>query len=123
MQNRLVRLHRPFLVKGWEPNSKFAYRCAHLFAHGRSVAHHLEGPISRSADACVRSAKAVLLSHHNNLDINRNLRMTYSHTLSAAIVLAADLFHAIDGGAADTEIESKKCVAASPRLAATWSPR
>ncbi|BGP47966.1 hypothetical protein JCM10450v2_003835 [Rhodotorula kratochvilovae] len=84
--NRLVRLHRPFLVKGWEPNSKFAY----------------------STDACIRSAKVVLLSHHNNLDINRNLRMMYSHTLSAAIVLFADLYHAIDIDAPDAEIESKK---------------
>ncbi|GAA6049643.1 hypothetical protein JCM3770_005050 [Rhodotorula araucariae] len=84
--NRLVRLHRPFLVKGWEPNSKFAY----------------------SNEACIRSAKVVLLSHHNNLDINRNLRMMYSHTLSAAIVLFADLYHAIDVDAPDAELESKK---------------
>ncbi|GAA5904148.1 hypothetical protein JCM8208_003460 [Rhodotorula glutinis] len=84
--NRLVRLHRPFLVKGWEPNSRYAY----------------------SSDACVRSARAVVLSHHNNLEFNRNLRMMYSHTLSAAIVLGADLYHAIDGGAPDAEIESKK---------------
>lgn len=91
-QNRLVRLHRPFLVKGWEPNSRYAY----------------------SSDACVRSARAVVLSHHNNIDFNRNLRMMYSHTLSAAIVLAADLYHTIDGGAPDAEIESKKCVPSPP---------
>ncbi|BGP24434.1 hypothetical protein JCM10295v2_003347 [Rhodotorula toruloides] len=88
--NRLVRLHRPFLVKGWEPNSKFAY----------------------STDACIRAAKIVLISHHNNININRNLRMMYSHSLTSAIVLAADLYHAIDEGCTDAELESKKEVLA-----------
>lgn len=58
--NRLVRLHRPFLVKGWEPNSRFAY----------------------STEACIRSAKIVIISHHNNLEVNRNLRMMYSVRVS-----------------------------------------
>ncbi|GJN89171.1 hypothetical protein Rhopal_002145-T1 [Rhodotorula paludigena] len=83
--NRLVRLHRPFLVKGWEPNSRFAY----------------------STEACIRSAKIVIISHHNNLEVNRNLRMMYSHSLTAAIVLSADLYHSIDIGATDVEIDSK----------------
>ncbi|GAA5897588.1 hypothetical protein JCM5296_003731 [Sporobolomyces johnsonii] len=86
VHNRLVRLHRPFLSRGWDPSSKFAY----------------------SADACIKSAKIVLVSHHNNLNINRNLKMMYSHSLSAAIVLAADLYHSIDIGATDAEIEGKK---------------
>lgn len=34
--------------------------------------------------------------------------MMYSHTLSASIVLAADLFHSIDTGAPDAETESKR---------------
>jgi hypothetical protein len=38
--------------------------------------------------------------------------MMYSHTLSASIVLAADLFHAIDTGASETETESKREVLA-----------
>ncbi|GAA5923190.1 hypothetical protein JCM1841_005923 [Sporobolomyces salmonicolor] len=86
VHNRLVRLHRPFLSRGWDPSSKFAY----------------------SADACIKSAKIVLVSHHNNMNINRNLKMMYSHSLSAAIVLAADLYHSIDIGATDAEIEGKK---------------
>ncbi|GAA6022558.1 hypothetical protein JCM10207_006585 [Rhodosporidiobolus poonsookiae] len=90
VHNRIVRLHRPFLVKGWAEGSKFAY----------------------STDACIKSAKIVLVSHHNNLAVNRNLRMMYSHSLSAAIVLAADLYHAIDTGASETEVESKREVLA-----------
>ncbi|GAA5871056.1 hypothetical protein JCM3774_005099 [Rhodotorula dairenensis] len=90
VHNRIVRLHRPFLVKGWEPNSRFAY----------------------SSDACVRSAKVVVLSHHNNLKLDfglsRNLRMLYSHSLTAATVLAADLFHSTDTDATDAEIASKR---------------
>ncbi|GAA5873880.1 hypothetical protein JCM8547_008629 [Rhodosporidiobolus lusitaniae] len=89
VHNRIVRLHRPFLVKGWQ-HPKFSF----------------------STDACIKSAKVVLVSHHNNLDVNRNLRMMYSHSLSASIVLAADLFHAIDTGASATETESKKEVLA-----------
>ncbi|GAA5908273.1 hypothetical protein JCM6882_006789 [Rhodosporidiobolus microsporus] len=85
VHNRIVRLHRPFLVKGWD-HPKFAY----------------------STEACIKSAKTVLVAHHNNLDVNKNLRMMYSHTLSASIVLAADLFHAIDTGASETETESKR---------------
>jgi hypothetical protein len=34
--------------------------------------------------------------------------MMYSHTLTASIVLAADLFHSIDTGAPDAETESKR---------------
>ncbi|GAA6027373.1 hypothetical protein JCM8097_007805 [Rhodosporidiobolus ruineniae] len=89
VHNRIVRLHRPFLVKGWT-SPKFAY----------------------STEACIKSAKVVLVSHHNNHDVNRNLRMMYSHSLSAAIVLAADLFHAISIDASETETESKKEVLA-----------
>ncbi|BGP15892.1 hypothetical protein JCM10213v2_003884 [Rhodosporidiobolus nylandii] len=89
VHNRIVRLHRPFLVKGWD-NPKFA----------------------SSTEACIKAAKVVLVSHHNNLDVNRNLRMMYSHSLSAAIVLAADLFHAIDTGASDAETGSKREVLA-----------
>ncbi|GAA5958954.1 hypothetical protein JCM8115_000702 [Rhodotorula mucilaginosa] len=90
VHNRIVRLHRPFLVKGWEPNSRFAY----------------------SSEACVRSAKVVVLSHHNNLKLDfglsRNLRMLYSHSLTAATVLAADLFHSTDTDATDAEVASKR---------------
>ncbi|GAA5981692.1 hypothetical protein JCM10908_004568 [Rhodotorula pacifica] len=90
VHNRIVRLHRPFLVKGWEPNSRFAY----------------------SSEACVRSAKVVVLSHHNNINLDfglsRNLRMLYSHSLTAATVLAADLFHSTDTDASDAEIASKR---------------
>ncbi|GAA5842582.1 hypothetical protein JCM11251_004909 [Rhodosporidiobolus azoricus] len=89
VHNRIVRLHRPFLVKGWD-NPKFAY----------------------STEACIKSAKTVLVSHHNNLDVNKNLRMMYSHSLSASIVLAADLFHAIDMGASETETVIKREVLA-----------
>ncbi|BGP57169.1 hypothetical protein JCM8202v2_004809 [Rhodotorula sphaerocarpa] len=86
--NRLVRLHRPFLVKGWEPNSPFAY----------------------SSEACVRSAKVVVVCHTNNLRLNLDLtcglRMLYSHSLSAATVLAAAIFHAIDTDASEPELQS-----------------
>ena len=78
----------------------------------------------KSSEACVRSAKVVVLSHHNNLKLDfglsRNLRMLYSvcaralpdssrvcasahyrallslqHSLTAATVLAADLFQSV----------------------------
>ncbi|GAA5839527.1 hypothetical protein JCM5353_002777 [Sporobolomyces roseus] len=84
VHNRIVRLHRPFLTRGYAPNSKFSY----------------------STDACIRSAKIVLVCHHNNVGFI--IKPLYSHSLSASIVLAADLFHHIDNGATTAEIESKK---------------
>ncbi|GAA5928234.1 Zn(II)2Cys6 transcription factor [Sporobolomyces koalae] len=84
VHNRIVRLHRPFLSRGYAPNSKFAF----------------------STEACVKSAKTILFCHHNNIGFM--IKPLYSHSLSASIVLAADLFHHIDNGTSAIEIESKK---------------
>ncbi|GAA5967920.1 hypothetical protein JCM3765_001787 [Sporobolomyces pararoseus] len=88
VHNRIVRLHRPFLTKGYAPNSKFAY----------------------STEACIKSAKIVLFCHHNNYGFV--VKPLYSHSLSASIVLAADLFHHIDIGTNSVEVENKKEVLA-----------
>ncbi|GAA6062125.1 hypothetical protein JCM10212_003160 [Sporobolomyces blumeae] len=84
IHNRIVRLHRPFLARGWTPGSKFAY----------------------STNACVRSARVILVCHHNNVGFA--IKPMFSHSLSASIVLAADLFHHIDAGSTAAEIEGKK---------------
>ncbi|GAA5910772.1 Zn(II)2Cys6 transcription factor [Sporobolomyces salmoneus] len=84
VHNRIVRLHRPFLTKGYAAGSKFAY----------------------STEACIKSAKIVLFCHHKNVGFV--IKPLYSHSLSASIVLAADLFHHIDIGTNSAEIEEKK---------------
>ncbi|GAA6010723.1 hypothetical protein JCM11491_002915 [Sporobolomyces phaffii] len=84
VHNRIVRLHRPFLTRGYVQGSRFAY----------------------STEACIKSAKIVLFCHHNNVGFI--IKPLYSHSLSASIVLAADLFHNIDIGTSSSEIESKK---------------
>lgn len=60
VHNRIVRLHRPFLTKGYAPNSKFAY----------------------STEACIKSAKIVLFCHHNNYGFV--VKPLYSHSLSVS---------------------------------------
>ncbi|KAM0750481.1 hypothetical protein T439DRAFT_326448 [Meredithblackwellia eburnea MCA 4105] len=86
IHSRIVRLHRPFLTRGYSPHSRFAY----------------------STRECVESAKVVIASQSNIPDVTNNIWFLYNHALGAAIVLFADLFHAIDSDYSDVEIEAKK---------------
>ncbi|KAL8292556.1 hypothetical protein RQP46_001168 [Phenoliferia psychrophenolica] len=74
IHSRIVRLHRPFLTRGYTAGSRFRY----------------------STEQCVASARIVISTHHNILDVTNNVWFLYSHALGAAIVLFCDLFHAID---------------------------
>ncbi|KAI5476155.1 Zn(2)-C6 fungal-type transcription factor [Pseudohyphozyma bogoriensis] len=86
VHSRIMRLHRPFLTRGYSPNSRYSY----------------------STEQCVASAKIVIAAHHNILNETNNMYFVYLHSLAAAIVLFADLCHAIDNDYSDSEIEEKK---------------
>lgn len=83
---RLVRLHRPFLCRGYEPDSAFAY----------------------STRQCLRAARLILAS---NLELIRTVNSEwwmYTATFSAAIVLFMDLFHAIDQDLPELVVQEKR---------------
>lgn len=73
IHNRILRLHRPFLTRGYR-NEKFRY----------------------STKACLKSAEKVISSSHKIVDMIRRIWYCYSHVMGAAIVCFADLFNAID---------------------------
>jgi hypothetical protein len=52
--SRLVRLHRPFLVTGFT-NTRYRF----------------------STDACLQSARKVIIAHYNGKDFLKNLRIVY----------------------------------------------
>ncbi|GAA5861032.1 hypothetical protein JCM8547_008014 [Rhodosporidiobolus lusitaniae] len=84
LHNRIFRLHRPLLGRaGKNPKYKF------------------------SADACLKSARAVVVSTHNIRKAVADVPYTYSHVLGAALVLFNDLFQAIDHDLSAPEIDSK----------------
>ncbi|GAA5873325.1 hypothetical protein JCM16303_001092 [Sporobolomyces ruberrimus] len=83
--SRLVRLHRPFLVTGFT-NTRYRF----------------------STDACLQSARKVIIAHYNGKDFLKNLRIVHSHTLSAAIVIYSYIFHLIDTNAPISEIAREK---------------
>ncbi|KAM0787620.1 hypothetical protein ACM66B_003686 [Microbotryomycetes sp. NB124-2] len=85
IHNRLVRIHRPFFARGLQEHS----------------------PYRKSREQCVRSARIVIQSHHDIMDVTNIVWFSYSHTLSAALVLFADLFHAIDSGEPSDELDKK----------------
>ncbi|GAA5906084.1 hypothetical protein JCM6882_003554 [Rhodosporidiobolus microsporus] len=84
LHNRIFRLHRPLLSRaGKNPKYKF------------------------SAEACLKSARAVVVSTHNIREAVADIPYTYSHVLGAALVLFNDLFQAIDHDLSAPEIDSK----------------
>ncbi|SGY16443.1 BQ5605_C012g06873 [Microbotryum silenes-dioicae] len=85
IHNRIFRLHRPFSTRGY---SEAKYR--------------------PSTDACLKSARIVIISTHNIADATRDIWYSYSHVMGAALVLFNDLFMSIDQDASDSEIDSKR---------------
>ncbi|GAA6027400.1 hypothetical protein JCM8097_007831 [Rhodosporidiobolus ruineniae] len=105
LHNRIFRLHRPLLGRAGKMQK---YRF--------------------SADACLKSARAVVVSTHNIREAVADIPYTYSHVLGAALVLFNDLFQAIDHDLSAPEIDSKlstlhlaqeifSCTPTSPALA------
>ncbi|KAI5479563.1 cell cycle control protein, Cwf22 [Pseudohyphozyma bogoriensis] len=86
VHSRIMRLHRPFLMRGYQPGS----------------------PVRFSTEQCVASARIVVVAIHNILEATAGLFFTYVHALSASLVLLADLFHAIDHDFMEHDIDSKK---------------
>ncbi|GAA5868804.1 hypothetical protein JCM1840_005125 [Sporobolomyces johnsonii] len=84
LHNRIFRLHRPLLSKA-SRNPKYKF----------------------SAEACLKSARAVVVSTHNIREAVSDVPYTYSHVLGAALVLFNDLFQAIDHDLSAPEIDSK----------------
>ncbi|KAK4051134.1 hypothetical protein OIV83_002956 [Microbotryomycetes sp. JL201] len=85
IHNRIFRLHRPFSTRGYT-QSKYRY----------------------STDACLKSARAVIVSKHNVQYATIDIWYTYSHVMGATLVLFNDLFQAIDYDASSSEIDSKR---------------
>ncbi|KAK4051144.1 hypothetical protein OIV83_002966 [Microbotryomycetes sp. JL201] len=83
IHNRLVRLHRPYFARGLQEHS----------------------PYRKSREQCVKSARIVIQSHHDIMDVTNIVWFSYSHALTAALVLFADLFHAIDSGKSTQELD------------------
>ncbi|GAA5825755.1 hypothetical protein JCM11251_000359 [Rhodosporidiobolus azoricus] len=84
LHNRIFRLHRPLLSRA-SKNPKY----------------------KASQEACLRSARAVVVSTHNIREAVADIPYTYSHVLGAALVLFNDLFQAIDHDLSAPEIDSK----------------
>ncbi|GAA5981930.1 hypothetical protein JCM10908_004671 [Rhodotorula pacifica] len=84
LHNRIFRLHRPLMSKAHK-NPKYKF----------------------SAEACLKSARAVVVSTHNMREAVSDVPYTYSHVLGAALVLFNDLFQAIDHDLSAPEIDSK----------------
>ncbi|BGP37248.1 hypothetical protein JCM10449v2_001153 [Rhodotorula kratochvilovae] len=83
--SRLVRLHRPYVLLGY---SDVRYRY--------------------STASCLKAARICVTAHENGREELANIRIMYSHTLSAAIVLASNLFYLIDSKASSAEIEGQR---------------
>ncbi|BGP13177.1 hypothetical protein JCM10213v2_001096 [Rhodosporidiobolus nylandii] len=85
INSRLLRLHRPYVLLGYS-DSRYRY----------------------STDSALKAARATIIAHHNGRDALANLRIVFSHTLSAAIVVASNLFHLVDTSASTAELEDQK---------------
>lgn len=97
---RLVRLHRPFLSRGYDPTSAFHY----------------------STQQCVSSARSIINSNYELLSITTShwwsesrrrrawsladlpFSAVYTSSMRAAIVLFMDLFHQIDEDVSHAEV-------------------
>lgn len=86
IHNRLVKLHRPFMLRGYHDGSPHRY----------------------STQQCIESAHVVIESHYEIMDVTRSLWFSYSHVLTASLALFADLFHSIDSGAPTSELDKKR---------------
>lgn len=87
INSRLVRLHRPFLSRGYSRASRYRY----------------------SNETCLQSAQTVLrVLHDLDGDLPSSAFFCYSQAMSAALVLFNDLFRAIDEGAPPSQIDSKR---------------
>ncbi|KAI5479172.1 Zn(2)-C6 fungal-type transcription factor [Pseudohyphozyma bogoriensis] len=85
LHNRIFRLHRPFSTRGYsQPKYRF------------------------STDACIKSARVVIVSTHNIFRATRDIWWIYSHVMGATLVLFNDLFQAIDHDLPAAEIDAKK---------------
>ncbi|GAA5911475.1 uncharacterized protein JCM6883_005771 [Sporobolomyces salmoneus] len=84
LHNRIFRLHRPLLSKA-SRNPKYKF----------------------SSEACLKSARAVVVSTHNIREAVLDVPYTFSHCLGASLVLFNDLFQAIDHDLSAPEIDSK----------------
>ncbi|OJJ45899.1 hypothetical protein ASPZODRAFT_133766 [Penicilliopsis zonata CBS 506.65] len=92
IHSRIVRLHRPFLSRGYARESKCVY----------------------SREQCLRSARIVVDCHYNLRDLTTRgtFWFVYSHTLGAALVLFLDLFWSIDNHMPPAEINERMSVIA-----------
>ncbi|KAK4056814.1 hypothetical protein OIO90_002063 [Microbotryomycetes sp. JL221] len=61
-----------------------------------------------STDACLKSARAVIVSKHNVQHATIDIWYTYSHVMGATLVLFNDLFQAIDSDASGPELDAKR---------------
>ena len=82
----LVRLHRPFLSRGYNSSSPFHY----------------------STQQCVTSARSIINSNFELLSITTSHWWLYSGTMRAVSVLFLDLFHQIDEDVSHAEVNEKR---------------
>ncbi|GAA5931501.1 hypothetical protein JCM1841_003556 [Sporobolomyces salmonicolor] len=92
--SRIVRLNRPLLGRGYQPNSAYRY----------------------STDQCVKAARSLILSNHGLLEIATSNWWMYTGTLASSIVLFMDLFHAIDHDSPENEIKEKRDILTKARV-------
>lgn len=62
IHNRLAKLHRPFLTRGFHEGSPYRF----------------------SSEECVASARIVISSHHGIMDVTNSSWFSYSHALSTS---------------------------------------
>ncbi|SGZ02009.1 BQ5605_C033g11180 [Microbotryum silenes-dioicae] len=85
---RLVRLHRPFLLRGYVPTSPYRY----------------------STSSCVDASRSIIRSNYDLLSITGSLWWMFTSSMRATIVCFMDLFHAIDTDRPEVEIKEKRAV-------------
>ncbi|SCZ95053.1 BZ3500_MvSof-1268-A1-R1_Chr11-3g03571 [Microbotryum saponariae] len=85
---RLVRLHRPFLLRGYGPTSPYRY----------------------STSSCVDASRSIIRSNYDLLSITGSLWWMFTSSMRATIVCFMDLFHAIDTDRPEVEIKEKRAV-------------
>ncbi|ORY84680.1 hypothetical protein BCR35DRAFT_302998, partial [Leucosporidium creatinivorum] len=85
---RLVRLHRPFLSRGYNTGSPFRY----------------------SREQCVQAARSIIESNYEMLAFTTSHWWMFTGSMRSAIVLFMDLFHAIDEDRPHGEVNEKRKV-------------
>ncbi|KAK4705474.1 hypothetical protein P7C70_g726, partial [Phenoliferia sp. Uapishka_3] len=113
LHSRIVRLHRPFMTRGYTESSRFSFSTQQCVASAkvnivlRCFRVDKRFRIDRKLILPLYN-KIVIATHHNILDVTNNVWFLYNHALGAAIVLFCDLFHAIDSDYSQAETENKK---------------